>query len=75
MTVAVKLIYQLIVKVFAWLVLLAREDAANHVEILALLHEVEILRRQAGKPKPSWSDRAVLAALARFLPDRRVSAR
>jgi hypothetical protein len=52
MIVAVKLIYQLIGKVFAWLALLA-EDAANHVEILALRHEVEILRRQVGKPKPS----------------------
>ncbi|WP_194891205.1 integrase core domain-containing protein [Catenulispora pinisilvae] len=65
---AVKLIYQLIGNVFAWFALLARDDAANHVEILALRHEVEILRRQVGKPKPSWSDRAVLAALARLLP-------
>jgi len=66
--VAVKLIYQLIGKVFAWFALLARDDAANHVEILALRHEVETLRRQVGKPKPSWTDRAVLAALARLLP-------
>ncbi len=65
---AVKLIYQLMGNVFAWFALLARDDAANHVEILALRHEVEILRRQVGKPKPSWSDRAVLAALARLLP-------
>jgi putative transposase len=61
--VAVKLIYQLIRKVFARLALLARDDAANHVEIIAPRHEVEILRRQVGKPKPSWSDRAVVAAL------------
>ena len=60
---AVKLIYQLIGKIFDWLALLARDDAANHVEILALRHEVEILRRQVGKPKPCWTDRAVLAAL------------
>ena len=65
---ALKLIYQLIGKVFAWFALLARGDAANHVEILALRHEVEILRRQVGKPKPSWTDRAMLAALARSLP-------
>lgn len=65
---AVKLIYQLIAKVFAWLALLTRDDTANHVEIVALRHEVEILRRQVGKPKPSWTDRAVLAALARLLP-------
>jgi len=68
MTVAVKLIHQLILKVFAWLALLAGNDAANQAEILALRHEVEILRRQVEKPKPSWTDRAVLAALARLLP-------
>jgi len=54
--VAVKLIYQLIGKVFAWLALLAGNDAANRVEILTLRHEVEILRRQVGKPKLSWTD-------------------
>jgi putative transposase len=68
MTVAVKLVYQLILKVFAWLAILARNDVANHAEILAPRHEVEILRRQVGKPNPSWPDRAVLAALARLLP-------
>ena len=67
-TAAVKLIHQLIAKVFAWLALLTRDDTANHIEIVALRHEVEILRRQVGKPKPSWTDRAVLAALARLLP-------
>jgi putative transposase len=66
--VAVKLIYQLILKVFAWLALLARTETANHAEILTLRHEVEVLRRQVGKPKPSWTDRALLAALARLLP-------
>ncbi|WP_370361992.1 hypothetical protein [Catenulispora sp. MAP12-49] len=65
---AVKLIYQLILKVFAWLALLAGNDAVNHAELLVLRHEVEMLRRQVGKPKPSWIDRAVLAALARLLP-------
>ena len=65
---AVKLIYQVVVKVFAWLALLARTDSANRAEILVLRHEVALLRRQVGKPKPTWTDRAVLAALARFLP-------
>ena len=64
---AVKLIYQVIVKVFAWLALLARTDSANQTEILVLRHEVALLRRQVGTPKPTWTDRAFLAALARFL--------
>lgn len=65
---AVKLIYQLLVKVFAWLALLARTEHAKNTEILVLRHEVAILRRQVGRPKPTWSDRAVVAALARLLP-------
>jgi hypothetical protein len=66
--VAAKLTYQLLVKVFAWLALLAQTGGAMNTEILVLQHEVAILRRQVGRPRPTWSERAVLAALARLLP-------
>jgi hypothetical protein len=56
------------VRLFAWVALLARSGASKDVEILVLRHEVAVLRRQVARPKPDWADRAVIAALARLLP-------
>jgi len=64
----VRMLYLLATHIFAWLVLLARSSAAKDVEILILRHEVAVLRRQITTPRPGWSDRALLAALARLLP-------
>ncbi|MFF2148718.1 helix-turn-helix domain-containing protein [Kitasatospora sp. NPDC058190] len=60
--------YLLATRVFAWLALLCRSTAAKNAEILILRHEVTVLRRQVAVPRPGWSDRALLAALARLLP-------
>ena len=64
----VALAYRLLVTVLSWLALLARSSSAKDAEILALRHEVTVLRRANPRPRMSWTDRAVLAALARIMP-------
>ena len=64
----VALAYRLLVTVLSWLALLARSSSPKDVEILALRHEVAVLRRANPRPRMSWTDRAVLAALTRIMP-------
>jgi transposase len=60
--------YLAVLRVFGWLALLARSDRAKDVEILILRHQVAVFQRQIRASRPSWADRAILAALARLLP-------
>jgi hypothetical protein len=69
--VALKLIYQMFAKLLSWMVLHARSDTANEIEILVLRHQLAVLQRRTPRPRINWTDRAVIAALARLLPTRR----
>jgi hypothetical protein len=62
-----RLLYLIFRQLVAWLGLLARSSGSKNAEILVLRHEVTVLRRQVSRPRLSWADRAVFAALTRLL--------
>ncbi len=64
---AIRLLYLIFRQVMAWLGLLARSAQSKNAEILMLRHDVALLRRQVCRPRLSWADRAVFAALTRLV--------
>jgi transposase len=69
--VVLRLIYQMFSKLLGWIVLRTRSDATKEIEILVLRHQLAVLQRRTPRPRMSWTDRALLAALIRLLPVRR----
>src|SRR5271165_1782119 len=63
-----RLLHLFMIRVFGWLMLLGRSQCSKDAEIMVLRHEVAVLRRQVARPKLDWADRAILAALARWMP-------
>ena len=60
--------YLIFGQVLGLVALSCRSSAAEDVELLVLRHEVAVLRRTNPRPRLDWADRAVLAALVRWLP-------
>ena len=61
--VALRLTYQMFSKLLGWLVLRVRSDTSKKIEILVLRHHLAVLRRRTRRPRASWADRALIAAL------------
>ena len=54
---------------FAWLRLSRRDESWKSAEILLLRHQLTVLQRQVpARPKTTWADRALLAALLELIP-------
>jgi hypothetical protein len=66
-------VYLALRRVLELVIALLRSQNTNQVELLALRHEVAVLRRQGGRPAYQPADRALLAALSRLLPRSRWS--
>ena len=49
------------------------EAVAKDMEILVLRHQLSVLGRQVGRPRLTWSDRAVIALFSHLVPRERWS--
>jgi putative transposase len=72
--VALSFLYRLIGRVAELLRIYRMDAAAKDAEILVLRHQLAVLSRQVARPRFSWSDRALIAALAKLVPRQRWAA-
>src|SRR6266571_5859288 len=68
----IRFVFLLITRLPAWLRLSRREETWKTGEILFLRHQLAVLQRhQARRPRLTWADRAMLAALLSVIPKAR----
>jgi len=66
--VTLRLLYLILRTVVGCVSLFVRSEASKDAEILILRHQLAVLRRQVARPRLSWADRALQAALSRLVP-------
>jgi hypothetical protein len=66
--VSLRLLYLMFQHMLGLVLLMGRTSSTKDVELLVLRHEVAVLRRTNPRPRLEWADRAVFAALMRWLP-------
>jgi putative transposase len=74
LVVVLSFLYRLVHRTFGLLGLARRDAIAKDAEILVLRHQVAVLRRQVGRARFTWSDRALVALLAGLIPRERWTA-
>ena len=65
---SLRLSYLILRQVLELVLLLGRSFSTKNVELLVLRHELAVLRRSNPRPHMDWADRAIFAALIRWLP-------
>jgi putative transposase len=63
LNVSLRLLYLIFWQVLGLVLLMGRTSSTKDIELLALRHEVAVLRRTNPRPRMDWADRALFAAL------------
>ena len=67
-TMAFSFLYRLVRRLLEFIRVTPFGRVAKDTEILVLRHQLAVLRRQAGRPRFSWPDRALIVLLTRVVP-------